>query len=137
MSFTEKPLNALLSFNMVLLLSFWLKFVLRDACFVFLYFCFAACFNFLTSSFTILSMACMTRCDFAASLSLTSLPKTVGTICHESPYLSLSQPHCTSLPPAESFLQNLSTSACVLQFTTNEMPSVNLKCGPPLSATNS
>src|SRR5438105_9366385 len=52
-------------------------------------------------------------------------------------YLSLSQPHCTSLPPAESFVQNLSTSACVLQFTTNEMASVNLKCGPPLSATNS
>src|SRR5437773_6059931 len=89
------------------------------------------------SSFTILSIACMTRCDFAASLSLNSSPKTVGTICHESPYLSLSQPHSTSLPPAESFVQNLSTSACVLQFTTNEMASVNLKCGPPLSATNS
>src|SRR6266513_1752483 len=79
----------------------------------------------------------MMRCDFAASLSLNSSPKTVGTICQESPYLSLSQPHCTSFPPAESFFQNLSTSACVLQFTTNEMASVNLKCGPPLSATNS
>src|SRR5438552_11411498 len=89
------------------------------------------------SSFTILSTACITRCDFAASLSLNNSPKTVGTICQESPYLSLSQPHCTSLPPAESFFQNLSTSPCVLQFTTNEMASVNLKSGPPLSATNS
>src|SRR2546427_8582286 len=89
------------------------------------------------SSLTILSIDSMTRCDFAASLPLNSSPKTVGTICQESPYLSLSQPHCTSLPPAESFFQNLSTSACVLQFTTNEMASVNWKCGPPLSATKS
>src|SRR5437016_9244649 len=80
----------------------------RDASFVFLYFCFAACFNFLMSSFTILSMACMTRCDFAASLSLNNSPKTVGTICHATPNLSLSQPHCASWPPAESFFQNLS-----------------------------
>src|SRR5881396_1718248 len=89
------------------------------------------------SSLTILSMACMTRCDFAASLSLNNSPKTVGTICQESPYLSLSQPHCASLPPADNFCQKLSTSACVLQFTTNDMASVNLKCGPPLRATNS
>src|SRR5258708_19561329 len=89
------------------------------------------------SSLTICIMACMTRCDFAASLSLSNFPKIVGTICQESPYLSLSQPHCTSLPPAESLFQNLSTSACDLQLTTNEMASVNLKCGPPLSATNS
>src|SRR5436190_6138833 len=78
----------------------------------------------------------MMRCDFAASLSLNSSPKTVGTICQETPYLSLSQPHCTSFPPADSFFQNLSSSACVLQFTTNDMASVNLKTGPPLSATN-
>src|SRR5881397_2646501 len=51
-------------------------------------FCFAACFNFLMSSFTILSMACMTRCDFSASLSLNNSPRTLGTICHESPYSS-------------------------------------------------
>jgi len=31
---------------------------------------FAACFNLLMSSFTILSMACMTRCDLAESLQL-------------------------------------------------------------------
>src|SRR6185503_5031392 len=72
----------------------------------------------------------------AASLSLNNSPKMVGTICQESPYLSLSQPHCTSLPPAESFFQNLSTSACVVQFTTNEMASVNLNSGPPLRARN-
>src|SRR5229473_1754010 len=89
------------------------------------------------SSLTILSMACMTRCDFAESLLLISSPNTVGTICHDTPNLSLSQPHCTSLPPAESFFQYLSTSACVLQFTTNETASLSLKCGPPLSAMNS
>src|SRR6185436_2834612 len=98
--------------------------------------CFAACFSFLMSSFTIFNMACMTRCDFAASLSCNISTKIVGTICQESPYLSFSQPHCTSLPPAESLFQYLSTSACVLQFTTNDMASVNLKSGPPLSATN-
>src|SRR5262245_3193366 len=70
------------------------------------YFTFAACFSFLMSSLTILSMACMTRCDFAASLSLNNSLKTVGTICHDRPYLSWSQPHCTSLPPAESLRQN-------------------------------
>src|SRR5687767_5199854 len=88
------------------------------------------------SSFTIFSIACITRCDLAESLSLNSSANTVGTICHERPNLSLSQPHCTSLPPAESFLQNLSTSACVWQFTTNDTASVNLNSGPPLSATN-
>src|SRR4030095_11230805 len=93
--------------------------------------------NFLMSSFTILSMACMTRRDFAASLLLNNSPKTTGTICHESPYLSLSQPHWTSLPPAESFFQNLSTSACVLQLTTNDVASVKGNCGPPFNATKS
>src|SRR5581483_5696576 len=108
-----------------------------DLCFAGLIAAIEACCNFLMSNLTILSMACMTRCDFAASLSLKSLPKIVGTICQESPYLSFSQPHWTSVPPAESFRQYLSTSACVLQFTTNDMASVNLKCGPPLSATYS
>src|SRR6266404_4021691 len=97
----------------------------------------AAPFNSLISSLTILSMASMTRCDLAASLLPSNSPNTVGTICHDRPYLSLSQPHCTSFPPAESVFQNRSTSACVLQLTTNEMASVNLKCGPPLSARKS
>src|SRR2546425_4272534 len=79
----------------------------------------------------------MTLCDFTGTGSLNILPKTVGTICHDKPYLSLSQPHCTSFPPAESFSQYRSISSCVSQLTTNEMASVNLKCGPPLSATNS
>src|SRR6266571_2314418 len=93
-------------------------------------------FNSLMSSLTILSRACMTRCDFVASLLLISSTKTVGTICHERPNLSLSQPHCTSLPPAESFLQYRSSSVCVLQFTTNEIASLNSKCGPPFNAMN-
>src|SRR2546430_707283 len=79
----------------------------------------------------------MTLFDFAASLSFIISPKTVGTICHDKPYLSLSQPHLDFSPPAESFSQNLSTSSCVSQFTTNDMASENLKCGPPFSAMNS
>src|SRR5207247_3958493 len=80
------------------------------------------------SSFTIFSIAFMTRCDFLGSRSVNNSVMTVGTICHDSPNLSLSQPHCTSCPPAESFSQNVSTSFCVLQFTTNETASVNLNC---------
>src|SRR5437762_12480990 len=89
------------------------------------------------SSFFILSSALITRSDLAGSLSRNSSCKTVGTICHDSPYLSFNQPHSTCFPPAESFFQNVSTSSCVSQFTTNDMASVNLKCGPPLSPTNS
>src|SRR5206468_12816849 len=64
-------------------------------------------------------------------------PKTVGTTCHDTPNLSLSHPHWTSWPPPESFSQKWSTSACVSQFTTKEIASVNLKIGPPFNATNS
>src|SRR5713101_2449524 len=39
--------------------------------------------------------------DFSASLSCNISPKTVGTICHDKPYLSLSQPHCPFSPPLE------------------------------------
>src|SRR5437870_9121545 len=60
----------------------------------------------------------------------------VGTICHDKPYLSLSQPHWLFCPPADSFSQYSSTSACVSQLTTNETASVNLKWGPPLRARN-
>src|SRR2546430_8859674 len=38
-------------------------------------------------------MACMTRFALAGSLSPSSLPKIAGTICHDRPYLSWSQPH--------------------------------------------
>src|SRR5690242_4568283 len=82
-------------------------------------------------------MACMARCDFAASLLDISSRSTVGTICQDKPYLSLSHPHATSLPPpAASFFQYRSTSACVLQSTINETDSLNLNCESPLSAMN-
>src|SRR5712692_4126956 len=82
-------------------------------------------------------MASMTLFDFSGSLSCIISPKTVGTICHDKPYLSLSQPHLDFSPPSESFSQNSSTSSCVSQFTNNEMASVNLKCGPPFNDMNS
>src|SRR6185503_21364149 len=78
----------------------------------------------------------MTLFDFTGSGSLSNSPKTVGTICHDKPYLSLSQPHCDFAPPSESFSQSSSTSSCVSQFTNNEIASVNLKCGPPFNAMN-
>src|SRR5262245_51050098 len=79
----------------------------------------------------------MTLFAFTGSLSCNSLTKTVGTICHDKPYLSFSQPHMLSSPPSVSLSQNSSTSSCVSQFTTNDMASVNLNCGPPFNATNS
>src|SRR5437899_12925205 len=78
----------------------------------------------------------MTLSDYRASLSCNISPKTVGTICHDRPYLSLSQPHCPCSPPSESFSHSSSTSSCVSQFTKNEMASVNLNCGPPFNAIN-
>src|SRR6267142_4816305 len=82
-------------------------------------------------------MACMTRFDFAASLSCNSSTKTVGMTCHDRPYLSLSQPHLDFFPSFESFSHRLSTSCCVSQFTTNDIASVKVNCGPPFSAMNS
>src|SRR5271156_4087917 len=81
-------------------------------------------------------IAFITRCDFAGSGPPSNLGNTVGTICQDRPNLSLSQPHWTSVPPVDNFSQCESSSSCVWQFTTNETASVNLKCGPPLSATN-
>src|SRR6266849_1659982 len=96
-----------------------------------------ACFRRLMSSFSICSTAFITLFAFSASLSCISLPRTVGTICHDRPYLSLSQPHLPPLPPCESFSHSSSTSCCVSQFTKKDMASENLKCGPPFKAMNS
>src|SRR5206468_2114597 len=85
----------------------------------------------------ICSIARITLCDLPASLSWSISSKTVGTICHDKPYLSLSQPHLDFSPPSESFSQNSFTSSCVLQFTTNDIASVNLNSGPPFNAANS
>jgi hypothetical protein len=50
-------------------------------------------------------MAFMTRWDVSASASWSILGSTVGTTCQDTPYLSLSQPHCWAFasPPSESF----------------------------------
>src|SRR6267142_2264219 len=86
--------------------------------------------------FLILSIAAMTRFDFSGSLSCSISLKTVGTTCHDTLNRSLSHPHCTSWPPADRFFQKWSTSSCVSQFTTSDIASVNLKCGPPFNAVN-
>lgn len=54
------------------------------------------------SSFTIVIIACMTRPDLAVSGPEVSSASTVGTTCHDRPYLSLSQPHCCGMPPSRS-----------------------------------
>ena len=49
----------------------------------------------------------MALCDFCGSGPLKSSFNAVGTICQETPYLSLSHPHCWALgsPPRERFSQ--------------------------------
>src|SRR5712692_6473240 len=79
----------------------------------------------------------MTLFAFSASLSCNISPKAEGMICHDSPYLSLSQPHLPFSPPSESFSHSVSTSCCVSQFTKNDMAGVNENNGPPLSAKKS
>src|SRR6266568_8365521 len=79
----------------------------------------------------------MTLCPFSGSGSVSISSSTIGTTCHDRPYLSFSQPHCPPSPPMDSLSQTSSTSSCVLQFTTNDMASVNLKRGPPFNAVNS
>src|SRR5436190_3917485 len=81
-------------------------------------------------------MAFMTRVDFSGSLSCNILPKAVGMISQDTPYLSLSQPQLFFSPPSESFSHNSSTSCCVSQFTKNDIAGVKEKWGPPLSAKN-
>ena len=88
------------------------------------------------SIFFIFSIACMTRLARRGSGSCSISPRMVGFTCHQTPKRSRSQPHGPSSPPADSFSQYSSTSAWVSQSTDNEMPSVNLKCEPPLSAVN-
>lgn len=72
----------------------------------------------------------MTLLAFSRSGSLNISPRAVGMICHETPYLSLSQPHWCFSPPSESLSHSSSTSFCVSQFT-NEMAGEKVNCGPP------
>ena len=88
------------------------------------------------SIFVICSIACIARCAFSRSGSVSSSGRRDGTICHDRPNRSLSQPHTLSSPPSVSAFQYVSTSSWVLQSTTNETASVNGCAGPPFSATN-
>jgi len=46
------------------------------------------------SSFFVCSIAAVTLWDFAESGSFIISIRAMGTTCHDTPYLSLSQPHC-------------------------------------------
>src|SRR5215213_589339 len=75
---------------------------------------------------------------FSRSGSPSISPSAVGIICHERPYLSLSQPQLPSSPPsAVNLFHNSSTSSCVLQLTKNDIDSLNLKTGPAFNPINS
>jgi RNA polymerase sigma factor (sigma-70 family) len=83
------------------------------------------------------SMTFKTRFDFPASLSPSIRPSVLGTICHDNPNLSFSQPHRLGAPPsAMSFVHNSSISSCVSHPTKNEMASVNVYSGPAFNAMN-
>src|SRR5713226_5361401 len=79
-------------------------------------------------------MALKTPCDFTGSLSCISSSNALGTICHDTPNLSCSHAHLSSRPPAESFSHNSSTSACVSQFTKNEMEGEKFAASSALSS---
>jgi hypothetical protein len=59
--------------------------------------------SFSISNFFILRKALTTLSDLEGSF--IRLARNVGTICHETPNLSFSQPHWTSSPPLVSFSQ--------------------------------
>src|SRR5215510_434494 len=84
----------------------------------------------------ICSIERMTRCAVSAFPSISISGSAFGMTCHERPNLSLSQPQGPSSPPFASSLQKWSISCCVSQWTWNDTASLNLKCGPPLSARN-
>src|SRR2546430_9426828 len=76
-----------------------------------------ACFRRSMSSLSIFSTACMTLFDFPAFLSCNNLGKTEGTICHDTPYLSLSQPHRLGCPHSEGLHQKSPTLTSYSQLT--------------------
>jgi hypothetical protein len=55
----------------------------------------------------------MTRADVSASVCVSNSVRRVGTICHERPNRSFSQPHSLVSPPSLSRLQYSSTSSWV------------------------
>src|SRR5690349_10551978 len=61
--------------------------------------------NSFISSFTIVIIACMARFAFSLFSPCSNCSIIVGVTCHATPYLSRSQPHCTSLPSSVSLFQ--------------------------------
>src|SRR5437016_13733706 len=88
------------------------------------------------SIFDILSNASMTFVECPDFESPIISPKTEGTICHDTPNLSLSQPQGCCSPPSESCSHKRSISSCVSQLTKREVPCANVKYGPPSMAMN-
>ena len=74
------------------------------------------------------SIACITREAFSGFGSLIKVTSWRGTICHESPYLSFTQPQgpCEP-PPAVSLSEYMSISAWFLQFTVIEVASLKVQ----------
>src|SRR5207249_10927562 len=70
-----------------------------------------AAFRRLMSSFCICHNAFNIHIVLSVSLAFNISPTNVGTICHEMPYLSFSQPHSTVSPPSDNFSQNSSISS--------------------------
>ncbi len=63
-------------------------------------------FNFLMSSFFIFHISAVMASFFTLFLVVFHLSKSAGAICQRTPNLSISQPHCTGLPPpAVNFFQ--------------------------------
>src|SRR2546422_2169097 len=88
------------------------------------------------SIFDIFSKASMTFAELPDFESLIISAKTEGTICHDTPNLSLSQPHGCCSPPSDRRSHNQSISSCVSQLTKREVPCANVKYGPPSMAMN-
>src|SRR5256712_12172146 len=84
----------------------------------------------------ILSNASMTFPEFPDRGSPIISPSAAGTTCHDTPKRSLSQPHRPSSPPYESRFQVSSSSSCVSQVATSEIPSENERLEPPILAVN-
>src|ERR1035437_5174321 len=80
------------------------------------------------------SIACMTLLALSASGSPRSSFRMGGTICHDRPYLSLSQPHRPGSPPLVSLSHRWSISSWPTAETNSEMASVNVNSVPPLRA---
>jgi len=69
--------------------------------------------------FFIPSIACIARWALLWSASVIMCMNATGTICHDTPNLSLSQPHCCAStgPPALRLPQKWSTSSWFWQLT--------------------